>query len=498
MRLGQLLEGVKVVKLYQKTYGQHPITQDIEIRSLQYDSRTVERGDCFVALKGWGTDGHRFLQDAVHRGARAVVVELDEAFADTQALHHGVTKIVVSESRQALAQMAANLFHHPAQALTMVGVTGTNGKTTTAYLIRSILEASGARAGLIGTIEYLFGEQSKPASHTTPESLDLQELLREMVSSGITAVSMEVSSHALDQGRVSGIEYAAAVFTNLTQDHLDYHGTMERYFDSKRRLFDDLSDSAPAVVNSDDPWGQKLALTHRGRLVTYGFGEGSTVTIRDAAVSFHGTSLTVEIGGVRQQFASPLVGRFNVSNIAAAVSAGHALGIDMETLRRGIKAVSAVRGRFERMASSRGWTAIVDYAHTPDALANCLRTIRELLGADHAGRLVTVFGAGGDRDRAKRPLMGAAAASLSDRVILTSDNPRSEDPEAIIREIASGLPAGYPVVIEPDRRKAIADALSGALPGDVVLIAGKGHEDYQVIGSVRTHFSDREIVEEYL
>jgi UDP-N-acetylmuramoyl-L-alanyl-D-glutamate--2,6-diaminopimelate ligase len=495
MRLGQLLDGVQVVKLYQAAYGRHPITQDITIHALRYDSRRVGQGDCFIALRGSGADGHRFIEDAVGRGAVAVVVEHESAFPDSLALHHGVTKIVVADSRRALALMAANLYSHPSSTLTMVGVTGTNGKTTTAYLIRSILEQSGDVAGLIGTIEYVFGTQSTPASHTTPESLELQELLTEMVTAGCTAVSMEVSSHALDQSRVHGINFAAGVFTNLTQDHLDYHGSMEKYFDAKKILFDGLQETAPAVVNIDDPWGRTLAQTHRGALVTYGFGSDATVAITDVAVMLEGTAMTLTVGGAAHRVRSPLVGQFNVYNIAAAFSAGHALGIAPQHLANGIAGVPAVRGRFEQRRSAKGWTAIIDYAHTPDALTNCLRTIREMLPREGAGKVITVFGAGGDRDRTKRPLMGAAAATFSDHVILTSDNPRSEDPLAIIKEIAAGIPSACPVTIEPDRRKAITLALTEAAPGDVILVAGKGHEDYQVIKNERTHFSDHEVVE---
>lgn len=498
MRLGQLLDGVGVVKLHQAAYGRHPITQDITIHALRYDSRRVERGDCFFALKGSGSDGHRFVQEAVQSGAAAVVIERDNALDDSLALHHGVTKIVVPDSRRALAQMAANFFGHPSKALSLVGVTGTNGKTTTAYLIRAILEASGATAGLVGTIEYVFGTHSLPASHTTPESLELQELLARMVSEGCTAVSMEVSSHALDQSRVHGIDFSAAVFTNLTQDHLDYHGTMDDYFGAKKLLFSGLRERAAAVVNVDDSWGRILAESHTGLLVTYGFQQDCTVSIAQPEVSLEGIRMRLKLGASSIDVRSPLVGRFNMYNIAAASAAGYALGITPGAIAQGIQNVSAVRGRFERLRSEKGWTAIIDYAHTPDALTNCLRTIRDLLSRAQSGRIVTVFGAGGDRDRAKRPQMGFAAASLSDAVILTSDNPRSEDPLAIIHEIASGIPGDFPCRIEPDRRKAIAMALTEAELGDVILIAGKGHEDYQVIQGRRSHFVDREVVEQYL
>lgn len=495
MKLALLLNGVRVIKLHQAAYGKAPVTQDVEIGAIRYDSRRVGPGDCFVALRGSGVDGHRFIDQAVQKGACAVVIDDDNAFNDSLALHHGVTKIVVADTRRALAQLAANYFGHPSQRLTMVGVTGTNGKTTTAYLIRSILEASGARAGLVGTIEYLFGKRSSPASHTTPESLELQELLAQMVTAGCSAVAMEVSSHALHQSRVYGIDFSAAVFTNLTQDHLDYHGSMEEYFRAKRLLFDGLRADAPAIVNADDPWGQVLARERQGTMITYGFLPGSTVTVRDIAVTLDGTTIAVSVDGALVELRSVLVGQFNVYNIVAAFSTGYALGVPLEAIVSGIGQLAAVRGRFERIRSPKGWTAIVDYAHTPDALENCLRTIRALLPADRPGRIITVFGAGGDRDRTKRPAMGAVAASLSDVLILTSDNPRSEDPATIIKEIAAGIPPGVVYDVDVDRRRAITQALERAHPGDVVLVAGKGHEEYQIIKSDRFHFSDREIIE---
>ena len=498
MKLGSLLNGVRVIKLHQAAYGKAPLTQDVEIGGLCYDSRRVRPGDCFVALRGTGLDGHRFIEEALRRGASAVVIDDNNAFSDSLALHHGVTKIVVADTRRALALLAGNFFGHPSGRLTVVGVTGTNGKTTTAYLIRSILEASGTKAGLIGTVEYLFGNTSTPASHTTPESLELQEILAQMVSAGCGAVAMEVSSHALHQSRVHGIDFSAAVFTNLTQDHLDYHGSMDEYFRAKRLLFAELGADAPAVINADDSWGQVLASERSGALITYGFRPGSTVMVLDSAVTLDGTIITVSVDGASVEVRSGLVGTFNVYNTVAAFSTCYGLGIPLEAIVSGIGQVSAVRGRFERIRSPKGWTAIVDYAHTPDALENCLRTIRALLPEKHPGRVITVFGAGGDRDRTKRPAMGAVAASLSDVIILTSDNPRSEDPLSIIKEIAAGIPPNVSYEMEPDRRRAIAQALERATPGDVILVAGKGHEDYQIIKGTRLHFSDREIIEHLL
>jgi UDP-N-acetylmuramoyl-L-alanyl-D-glutamate--2,6-diaminopimelate ligase len=495
MQLSKLLDGVRVTKLYQTMFGRMVVTHDVEIRSVQYDSRRVGKNDCFVALRGTGTDGHRFLSDAVNKGAKAVVIEDESHFPDSLAMHTGIVKIVVADSRKALAQIAANYYHHPSRALTVVGVTGTNGKTTTTHVIKSILEAQRQRVGLIGTIEYRIGDESFPAHHTTPESLELNRLLALMVEAGCTSVSMEVSSHALHQSRVFGIDFNVAVFTNLTQDHLDYHGTMEQYFEAKKILFDGLKHDAVAVVNIDDAWGRKLAETCPAPVMTYGFEKSARVRATEVGLSITGTTLTFSHAGSEHTVASPLVGRFNVSNMLAACSVGLALGIPPDTIGHGIAAIPAIRGRFERIASPQGWTAIIDYAHTPDALEQCLRTIREVLPQ---GRIVTVFGAGGDRDHSKRPLMGGVAGRWSDLVVVTSDNPRTEDPDAIIDQVVKGVPAGTELIREVDRRAAIHRALSLARSGDAVLIAGKGHEEYQTLGTQKIHFSDREVVEEFV
>jgi UDP-N-acetylmuramoyl-L-alanyl-D-glutamate--2,6-diaminopimelate ligase len=498
MNLGKLLDGVQVTKLFELAYGQFAVTHDLDVPRLQYDSRKVERGDCFVALRGSGTDGHQFVGTAVERGAKVVVMEDDQALPDAYCMHHSIVKIVVRDSRKALALMAANYFAHPSASMTMVGVTGTNGKTTTTHIIKGILEEAGQRVGLIGTIEYKIGNEVMPATHTTPESLELNDLLSRMRSAGCESVSMEVSSHALQQSRVHGLGYRVAVFTNLTQDHLDYHGSMEEYFRAKKILFDELPATASAVVNSDDPWGTRIASSTRSRTLTYGTAENADVRATDITLSLEGTSFTVLAGSTRQPVSTPLVGRFNVYNTLAAFAAGTALGLPPATITTGIRRVNSVRGRFERISSPAGWSAIIDYAHTPDALEKCLQTIREVLPAQRRGRIITIFGAGGDRDRTKRPLMGRVAASLSDRVIVTSDNPRTEDANVIIDDIVAGIGSGVAVVREPDRRRAITSALREASAGDVLLIAGKGHEDYQVIGKTKIHFSDREIVEEFI
>jgi len=496
MTLNAILEGVRVTKLYSAMYGRMVLTQDVSVREIRYDSRRVGPGDMFVALKGTASDGHRFIETAVAAGAVVVMVDNDAAVPDTFFRHSGVLKVVVPDARVALAGCAANFYGRPAGRLTLVGITGTNGKTTTSHLVRAVVEASGTRAGLIGTIEYVTGAGATPATHTTPESLELQGLLAAMVANGCGAAVMEVSSHALAMHRVEGLEFRVAVFTNLTQDHLDYHGSMEEYFRAKKILFDALTERGAAVVNADDPYGLRIAEGTRGARITYGFGPACDVRAARVAQGIDGTRCTVATPAGSLEIASPLTGRFNVLNVLAACGAGVALGISPDAIVRGIGAVSAVRGRFERIASPAGWTAVVDYAHTPDALEKCLRTIREL--TQGRGRVITVFGCGGNRDRGKRPIMGRIASELSDATIVTSDNPRNEDPMAIIGEILAGALPGRDVRMEPDRRAAIRAALARAGSGDVVLVAGKGHETYQVIGARREHFDDREEVERFL
>ena len=498
MKLSHLLEGVTVRKLFQTMFGRMVVTHDVEVQRLQYDSRKVQRGDCFVAIRGSGVDGHQYAQQAIQGGASVIVLERDEAIPDSLCMHAGVVKVVVSDSRKALAVLSANFYGKPSQRLTVIGVTGTNGKTTSSYLIKSVLEAAGLTVGLIGTIEYQIGAETIPATHTTPESLELNELLARMLKAGCTSVSMEVSSHALHQSRVHGINFQVGTFTNLTQDHLDYHGSMDEYFRTKRLLFDNLSEDAWGVTNRDDDWGRRIFASTRSRTLSYGYDAEADVKVVNAELSVQGTTMTVEYRGKQTIVASPLVGRFNVYNTLAAFATGLALDISTETVKKGIASVPNVRGRFERISSPGGWTAIVDYAHTPDALEKCLRTIHDLMPNDRRGKIITVFGAGGDRDKTKRPLMGRVAGDLSHLCIVTSDNPRTEDPEAIINDILRGAVQGPRVLVQIDRRKAIVHALALAETGDVVLIAGKGHEEYQILGTTRVHFSDREIIEEFI
>jgi UDP-N-acetylmuramoyl-L-alanyl-D-glutamate--2,6-diaminopimelate ligase len=495
MTLAKLLEGVQVSKMFAMQYGKHVLTHDVNVRAVQYDSRKVERGDLFVAIRGTSVDGHAYIQQAVERGAVAVIVENDAAVHDFFFLHALVLKIVVQDSRKALAQCAANFYGHPSAGMRLIGVTGTNGKTTTTHLIKAVLEAAGEKAGLIGTIRYQVGTEDLPATHTTPESLELQALFATMRERGCASVVMEVSSHALAMHRVEGARFAAGVFTNLTQDHLDFHGSMESYFAAKKILFDSLATDAVAVTNLDDRYGSAMVRGTHSRCLTY--GAAGEVKALDVSMSMTGMSFTVARGDERFEVRTALTGRFNVQNVLATAATGLALGIDQRSIARGLQNLTSVRGRFEQIPSPAGWVAVIDYAHTPDALENCLATIRGVLPAG-AGRVLCVFGCGGDRDRGKRPIMGRIATRMSDVVIVTSDNPRFEEPDRIIADILAGVGHDREVRVEPDRRTAIHMALELARPGDVVLVAGKGHEDYQSVLGVKTHLDDREEVETFI
>jgi UDP-N-acetylmuramoyl-L-alanyl-D-glutamate--2,6-diaminopimelate ligase len=498
MELSKLLEGLVVTKLYQTLYGQMVVTHDVQVDKIQYDSRKVGRGDLFVAIRGTGVDGHRFIDQAISAGARVVVLEDDARFPDSYFMHTGTVKVVVPNSRVALAEMSARMYGNPSRRLTMVGVTGTNGKTTTTHLVKAILESSGMKTGLIGTIGYSVGDALMPATHTTPESLELNALLGKMVEHQCGAAVMEVSSHALHQHRVHAIRFAAGVFTNLTQDHLDYHGTLEEYFRAKNILFEGLDEEAVAVVNRDDGRCDEVLRSTKAKTLTFGVSPEADVAATDTTMSLSGTSMKIRYRGTSTSITSPLIGRFNVSNVLAAYATGLSLGIANELLVKAVAGTRAVQGRFEHVASPHGWTAVIDYAHTPDALQKALAAVRDIFEPERQGRIITVFGCGGDRDRTKRPIMGRIAAGLSDLTIVTSDNPRHEDPEAIIGEVMAGVPAGAAAERVADRESAILKALASARPNDVVLIAGKGHEDYQVIGDRRVHFSDREVVDRFI
>ncbi len=474
MRLDELLPGAPAV----------------DVRGLAYDTRRVQPGDAFFCVRGFTRDGHELAGEALARGAGALVVD--------HPLGLGVPEAIVGDVRAAMAPAAAALHGDPTARLAVVGVTGTNGKTTTAYLLRSLLEAAGRRTGLLGTVTSVVGGQEAPAIRTTPEAIDLQATFARMLDAGDTHCAMEVSSHALELHRADAIHWAVAVFTNLTQDHLDFHPSMEAYFAAKRRLFTGaaaggagLGAAGPGVcvVNVDDRHGARLAAGLDGEVVTVGLDARAQVRATDVEFDLHGSTFRLDGTELR----SPLPGRFNVLNVLGAVAAVRALGIDDDTIAAALPRAGRVPGRFEAVDEGQPFAVLVDYAHTPDSLENVLRAARPLA----RGAVWCVFGCGGDRDRGKRPLMGRVAAALADTVVVTSDNPRSEDPEAIIAQVAAGAP--QPVEAIVDRREAIARALESAREGDVVIIAGKGHEQGQELaGGVKVPFDDVAVAREAL
>jgi UDP-N-acetylmuramoyl-L-alanyl-D-glutamate--2,6-diaminopimelate ligase len=457
----------------------------VPVRGIAYDSRKVEPGYVFVAIEGFRTDGHLFAGEALEKGAAALVV------SKPVAVPGEVPLVRVPDTRLALALLAARFYGYPGHRLKLTGVTGTNGKTTTTYLLRAVYRRAGARVGLIGTVANWIGERKIPVTHTTPESLDLQKILAEMAGAGVDTVVMEVSSHALALKRVAGCRFDTAVFTNLTQDHLDFHKDMQDYLGAKKILFEEAE--RVAVINGDDPAAPELRKACRGgvRVVTYGIREKADVTAEKIDVHRKGTSFLARTPWGEAALNLKLTGSFNVYNSLAALAAGGAAGIPLAAMAAALEEVAGVPGRFELVDRGQDFTVVVDYAHTPDGLENLLRTARQIC----TGRLVAVFGCGGDRDRTKRPLMGEIAARGSDLPVVTSDNPRTEDPLKIIADIEEGVrkvrrPGDY--VVLPDRRQAIRYAIGSASAGDVVVIAGKGHEDYQIIGTEKFPFDDRE------
>lgn len=474
VNLGVLIKGVRM----NRAKGD----METDIKGLAYDSRRVSSGDLFFALRGAHTDGTAYAAEAVSKGASAVICQ--GACPEDMP----VPSVCVEDAREALALVSSRFYDNPSEGLVITGITGTNGKTTTAFIVKSILESAGNKVGLIGTVSYMIGEKKYPAPYTTPEAPEFQGLLREMLSAGCRHVVTEVSSHALAQKRADHTRFGAAVFTNLTREHLDYHKGMEDYFSAKRRLFDELL-SGPAVINADDPYGRRLA-SSVGNKLTYGMGNGADLVARDIENSLGGLSFRLASGGVEHPVKSRLIGTINVYNILAAAGAAVVLGMPWEAILEGIKGAGQVEGRFQRLEFGQDFLIIVDYAHTEDALMRLIVTAREVTN----GRVITVFGCGGDRDRTKRPAMGSAATELSDLVFITSDNPRSEEPFDIIKEIVAGAKAdNYRVV--PDRAEAIRLAVREARPSDTVLIAGKGHEDYQLVKDRRLRFSDVEEAE---
>ena len=457
---------------------------DPEITSLCYDSRKAEKGCLFFALPGKNSDGAAFALQATERGAAAIVAQKPIPQSDCPL-------VVVANARKAMADIAAEFHSQPSLSLKTVGITGTNGKTTTAFLVKHLLDAAYMRCGLIGTVKYMVGDTEVPAPHTTPESIDLQSLMEAMLDSGSRAVAMEVSSHALVQERARAIEFDAAVFTNLTQDHLDYHGSMDAYFDAKALLFESLAyqknKKARAIINADDRFGQKLIDQFSKRIKILTIGRGVQADYRASSIRYdlNGTTFTLEARGKSYLVRLPLIGLFNVYNAMGAIAAATACGVELRNSIAALASAPQVPGRLERVPAKRHFQVFVDYAHTDDALKNVLSTLQEL----KPSRLITVFGCGGDRDHSKRPLMAAAAEELSDWIIMTSDNPRSENPDFILKDMKAGL-RGKSYEIIPDRASAIHHAIQLAEAGDIVLIAGKGHEKYQEFSDRKVAFDD--------
>ena len=477
MKLSDLLQDITI----------QATTADLEteITGVSYDSRNTRPGDLFVAMTGFATDGHRFIPAAVEKGAVCVLCQTPPAGE--------IPYVQVADSRRALAVVGANFFGHPAREMTMVGVTGTNGKTTTTYLLKDILEhAAGAKVGLIGTNQNMIGDQVLHTERTTPESFEVQKLFREMADAGCTHVVMEVSSHALFLDRVYGVHYAVGIFTNLTQDHLDFHETMEAYCDAKAILFQNCD---VGVYNADDPWADRL-MAHAA-CKTVSFGEKAGAQLRAEHIRLHDTGVefdAVESGGT-QKIEVAIPGGFMVYNTLGVLAAAQALGVPLAESAKVLRCTAHVKGRVEPVPTDGDYTILIDYAHTPDALENVLKAVQGYA----KGRVVALFGCGGDRDRTKRPQMGKIAADNADFVIVTSDNPRTEDPAAIIADILPGLAgAKTPHVTIENRVEAIHYAIDHARSGDVIVLAGKGHEDYQEINHVKHHLDEREVVAAYL
>jgi UDP-N-acetylmuramoyl-L-alanyl-D-glutamate--2,6-diaminopimelate ligase len=499
MELRKLLEGVEIKRITGETLR--------EIEGIAYHSKQVGKGFLFAAIHGLELDGHQFIGEAIQRGAEVVVLEKEQEIFNR-------AMILVPNSRQALAKISSNFYGDPSSQVKLVGITGTNGKTTTAYLLESIFKKAGYAVGVIGTINYRFGKKTASAPNTTPGSLDLQRILWEMAREGVSHVIMEVSSHGLDLDRVFGCQFDSVIFTNFTSEHLDYHKTLKQYFESKKKLFSDILMKSRktgrfAVTNHDDPKGEEIVNGIDLPIIRYGLGPSCDISADQMISTFEGLSCQIKTPKGDFPIHSKLIGGFNLYNILAAVSTGMAMDIPLRTLKDGVEELKGVPGRFERVENRRGIQVIVDYAHTHDALERVLSGLKNILrsGPQSDGKIITVFGCGGDRDRTKRPLMGEVTGRFSDLTILTSDNPRTEDPLAIMDEVEKGFKSlplrelsrdeigswrsrkGYIKI--PDRRGAIQMAIRLAKPLDTILIAGKGHEDYQIIGKKKFPFDDR-------
>jgi len=479
--------GVKLSDLLVSFPGERVNFREAEIRSITCDSRAVAAGSVFVAVPGTRLDGNAFIDDAIRRGASAIVSE-------KVIMGCPVPVIRVDDARDALSELAIRFHGDPTSRMNVVGVTGTNGKTTTTYILRSIFEAAGERTGLLGTISHAIGNRLLPSDNTTPGADQLQRIFGEMVTAGCKSAAMEVSSHSLDQGRVRGVRFAAGVFTNLTRDHMDYHPTMEHYRDAKGKLFEQIPQRGIIALNADDEASAVYASRTEAHVVYFGLKRKAEVTGTVELGTFNGTRLKMKLGTEEVRLHTRLIGTHNVYNILGAAACTWAMGYDLDHIKAGIENLACVPGRLEPVDAGQDYAVLVDYAHTDDALRNVLNCLRPLV----RGRLVVVFGCGGDRDRGKRPKMGRVASELADKVFLTSDNPRSESPTAILSDVVEGIKKGVDYTIEPDRRSAIKLALQSAQKDDVVLIAGKGHETYQIFKDRTIGFDDRQTAREIL
>lgn len=461
----------------------------MDVKGISCDSRSTREGDLFVAITGTSCDGHSFLEAAIANGAKAILLEKDVS------TKQATNKIIVKDARVALSKLASRWYGHPSSRTKVIGITGTNGKSTTCYLVDGILSGGGFNCGLVGTVGYKVKDRVTPSGITTPGPIDLQQLLNEMVIGGADYAIIEVSSHSLDQHRVDDISFDVAIFTNLTLDHLDYHQTLDRYFEAKMRLFEGLTPNDLAVINFDDPYGKRLIPRTKARVMTYGMDRAADVRAQIKGFSLQSSQFRIQMPVGEIDVTTKLIGRHNVYNALGAACVGISEGISLDRVAKALESSFGAPGRLERIVCGQPFDVFVDYAHTDDALSNVLSALRGLA----KGRIILVFGCGGDRDRSKRPLMGEVAQQYSDYVILTSDNPRSEDPIDIVRDIERGMQAGlgnYAVIL--DRYQAIQEALAIAREGDIVLIAGKGHESFQVFKNKKVPFDDRLVVREIL
>lgn len=487
MELTQLLNSVHAIQVTGEV-------QRRDVADIVYDSRKVQKNSVFVAIKGYKTDGHKFLQDAINKGAVAVVVENDNSIPDYLITHSQIAKILVKDCRKALAELSKGFYKDPSGKLKLIGITGTNGKTTSSFILKNILLNAGYKTGLVGTIANYVGDVRVDSKLTTPESNDLNRFFYEMIESGCSHAVMEVSSHSLVLNRVYGLEFSAAIFSNITSDHLDFHNTFEEYLKSKKILFDGLSADSVAVVNSDDTNSKEIVKDSKAKIVTYGISSNSDYIIKDIHYDLNGTDFTITHNAVDYTIHTSLIGTFNAYNATSAFATAHSLGIESARIVDGIKTSPQVSGRFEVLGKGKK-KVIVDYSHTADSLEKALQAVREIV--KDKNQVVTVFGCGGDRDKTKRPVMGKIASELSDNIIITSDNPRTENPYEIIKDILKGI-AKDNYEIEEGREIAIANAIRNSNENVVILIAGKGHENYQEINGVRNHFSDQEVALKYL